>query len=276
MTSKVVPLRGRGRPSYSETDRTAVERFEGVFREIKVSKKDSQPLWRQIAEPIEHAIRSGVLEPHARIPSEEGLALKFGVSRTVIRHALQSLSGQGLIVKIHRKGIFVSSPPLETDFITSNLSVYDDMAARGYKVNSNTFEFFRTAPDEREQEALQLSSDDTVVRIGRVFWMDDQPITYTQISLNGALVPGLELLDIEDRSILGLLRERYGLRLKRAERWFKAAIPNDKVCQSMEVSPGTPMIWIESVAYIPDNTPLEYYRAYYNSDTASIHLSINS
>ncbi len=275
MTDTVVQFRGPGRPSYNQSDRHDAARFRDTCGNIIISKSHDLPLWRQIAEPLENAIRSGALEPHSRIPSEEGLTAMFGVSRTVIRHALQSLASRGLIVKIHRKGIFVSSPPLETDFLTSNLGVYDEMAARGYKVSSKTFEFLRTEPNDRESEALQIKKNGTVVRIGRVFWMDGKPITYAQISLNGEKVPGLELIDIEDRSILGLLRERYGLRLKRAERWFKAAIPDRAVTDAMGVASGIPMVWIESVAYLGDNTPLEYYRAFYNSDTASIHLSVS-
>lgn len=274
MTSSVVPIRGPGRPTFDQADKPAADRFQRACGHISVSKSLSLPLWRQLAEQFEVVIRNGALEPHSRIPSEEALAEMFGISRPVVRNAMQTLASRGLIVKVHRKGLFVGSPPLETDFLTANLSVYDDMVARGHKVTTETFEFKRAVPDEDEREALQLSGDDQVVRIRRVFRMEEEPITYTEISLHGGKLPGFEALDIEDRSILGLIRERYGLRLRRAERWFKAVAAPRNISEVMDVPVGTPMIWIESIAYDAKNSPLEFYRAYYNSDIARMHLSI--
>ncbi|MEP3277108.1 MAG: GntR family transcriptional regulator [Stappiaceae bacterium] len=274
MADDVIPLRGPGRPAFNQANRDAADRFTFACRKISISKDIKWPLWRQLAEQLEAVIRDGVLEPHSRIPSEEAMAEMFGVSRPVVRNALQTLASRGLIVKVHRKGIYVGAPPLETDFITTNLSAYDDMIARGHKVSTHTFEFLRALPDAKEQEALQLKPDETVIRIGRVFWMDNHPITHTKMTLHGGKLPGFEALDIEDRSVLGLVRERYGLSLKRAERWFKACFPPKDVSLAMNVSENTPMIWIESIAYEANNTPLEYYRAYYNSDTARVHLSI--
>ena len=276
MAKKVVALRGPGRPAFDPTNSPVAGRFNRACQGIRLIKNHATPLWRQLAEQLEAVIRSGDIEPHSRIPSEESLSELFGVSRPVVRHAMQTLAGRGLIVKVHRKGIFVGSPPLETDFITTTLSVYDDMVARGHQVRTNTLEFYRCAPDEQEREALKLNPDETVVRIVRVFWMDDEPITFTRMSLHGERVPGFELIDVEDRSILGLVRERYGLRLKRAERWFKAAIPPANVTHLMGLPDGTPMIEIESIAVDDENRPLEYYRAFYHSETARIHLSVNA
>lgn len=274
MTQKVVPIRGRGRPKFDQAHKKAADRFQEACRHISVSKTVNLPLWRQLAEQFEAVIRAGELEPHSRMPSEESLTEMFGVSRTVVRNALQMLAKRGLIVKVHRKGIFVDAPPLETAFLTSNLSVYDDMVSRGHRVSTKTFEFLRAEANEDERAALQLEPHETVIRIGRLFWMDEKPITYTQMTLHGEKLPGFETLDIENRSILGLIRERYGRRLRRCERWFRAVTAPDHVCEAMGTAPATPMIWIESIAYEADNTPLEFYRAYYNSDAASMHLSI--
>ncbi|MCY6381262.1 GntR family transcriptional regulator [Hoeflea prorocentri] len=274
MTENVVSIRGRGRPKFDQAHKQAADRFQQACGKISVSKTVSLPLWRQLAEQLEAVIRAGELEPHSRMPSEEALKEMFGVSRTVVRNAMQTLANRGLVVKVHRKGIFVDAPPLETAFLTSNLSVYDDMVSRGHQVSTNTFEFQRAEAEQEERDALQLKDDETVIRIGRLFWMDEKPITYTHMTLHGGKLPGFETLNIENRSILGLIRERYGRRLRRCERWFRAVIAPDYVCEAMGVAPGTPMMWIESIAYEADNTPLEFYRAYYNSDAASMHLSI--
>ena len=263
-----------GRPAYDLADRSAAAQFEAIRRDIRLDKASKRPLWRQISEALEAAVRGGGLAPRSRLPSEEALAAMFGVSRPVVRNALQALAGRGLVVKLHRKGIFVGDPPPETGFITTNLAAYDDLVARGHKVTTRTFELYRSAPDPEERAALQLDDGDTVVRIGRVFFMDGKPITHARISFHGAKVPGFENEDMEGRPILRHIQERYGRSLSRAERWFKAVMPPADVADAMDLGPDTPVIWIESIAYEADNTPLEYYRAHYNSETAVVHLSV--
>lgn len=208
------------------------------------------------------------------MPSEQALCTILGVSRPVVRAAIGALAADGLARKIPRRGIFVGSPKPETDFITSNLSVFSDMTARGHDVTTQTFEFRRTAPDLKEQQFLGLAETGSVVRIGRVYAIDGQPITCTYISLPGHKVPEFEHQDIENRSIFGTLRDRYGLAPTRAERWFAASMPSDEAVSMMNVSPADPMIWIESVAYDADGSAIEFYRAFYNSKVARIHISI--
>ena len=263
-----------GRPSYESVDAKAAEAFAAVRSAITLDKTSSHPLWRQIAEGLETALRARRLVPGARIPSEQALAEMFGVSRPVVRNALDALAKRGLIVKLHRKGIFVGDPPPETGFITTNLAAYDDLVARGHKVTTRTFELQLSDPDPEEAAALHLDAGGRVLRVGRVFVMDGKPITYANVSFPAARVPGLEDLVQEGAPVLRLIRERYGRALVRADRWFKAVMPPEDVAAAMETEPGQPMIWIKSIAYEADDSPLEFYRAYYNSETALIHLSV--
>jgi DNA-binding FadR family transcriptional regulator len=55
------------------------------------------------------SIESGRFKVDSRLPSENALALSFGVSRPVIREALVSLQALGLIAARNGKGTFVAS-----------------------------------------------------------------------------------------------------------------------------------------------------------------------
>lgn len=268
--------RGRGRPAYDEADSSAADNFHRIGARFVLDRDEPAPLWIQLRRQIENAIKGGDLAPYSRIPSEQALCAIFGVSRPVVRAALSALATDGLAVKIPRLGMFVGASKPETDFITSNLSVFGDMAARGFEVTTKTFEFRRTRPDSKEQQALRLPETGSVVRIGRVYSIEGQPTTCTHISLPGHKVPGFEHLELENKSIFAELRDRYGLSPKRAERWFAAAMPSDEAVELMGVAPTDPMIWIESVAYEADGSPLEFYRAFYNSNASRIHISVSS
>lgn len=270
-----IPAKRSGRPSFEKVDGIAAEIFTREAGRIVLSRSSDMPLWQQLANQLENLIYSGKIAQRSRIPSEPALCDLFQVSRPVVRNALGALASKGLVVKLPRKGMFVGMPPRESGFVTTNLSLFDDMMARGADIKTRTYELERVAPDEQERDALQLSEGEDVVRVNRVFWIDDQPITYTHMSFPARKVPGFENTDLEGQSILGMVRTLYGRRATRAERWFSAAMPSARAQERMGVPADQPLIWIESVAFEADGSPLEFYRAYYNSNTARIHVSVS-
>ena len=267
--------RRSGRPNFERADGVAAAAFKREGKKIVFSRSRQDPLWQQLSRQLEALIYGGKIGANSRIPSETALCEIFGVSRSVIRSALASLATKGLVVKLPRKGMYVTDRILDTDFATSNLNLFEDMLAKGRKVDTDTFELLRTEPDDEEYNALRLSKGEAVVRVGRVFWIDGQPITCTRMTFPARKVPGFERFDIEGKSILGLVRDKFGRRAHRAERWFNAVMPCAEVVDRMGVPPNRPLIWIESITFERDGTPLEYYRAHYDSNTARIHVSVS-
>lgn len=266
--------RGRGRPRYDQQEQEAAATFRRIGAGFRLERDRSAPLWVQLRNQIEDAIRDGGLAPKSRLPSEQALCEIFDISRPVVRSAISALASEGLVIKIPRKGLFVAGPRLETGFITSNFSVFSDMTARGHDVTVKTFDFRKTAADLTEQRVFGLPESGQVIRIGRVYYTDGNPLTFTQISLPAHRVPGMETLDMENQSVFGTIRTRYGLSPHRAERWFTAAMPSDEAVELMGVPASEPMIWIESIAYDADGGPLEFYRAFYNSAVSRLHITI--
>jgi GntR family transcriptional repressor for pyruvate dehydrogenase complex len=61
----------------------------------------------EVARELGSRIRSGELQPHMRLPSEQTMAVQFGVSRTVIREAIARLKNEGLVTTRQGSGAFV-------------------------------------------------------------------------------------------------------------------------------------------------------------------------
>src|SRR5687767_3548282 len=70
---------------------------------------DNRALSERIISQISDAIISGELKPGDRLPPERELAEQFGVSRTVIRDAIKTLSGRGIVQVRRGAGIFVAT-----------------------------------------------------------------------------------------------------------------------------------------------------------------------
>ena len=66
------------------------------------------PGYREIAEYYEHLIRTGHVQPGRKLPTEEELCGRYGVTRTTVRRAYAVLARKGLIVKRQGLGTFVA------------------------------------------------------------------------------------------------------------------------------------------------------------------------
>ena len=74
---------------------------------VPVDQMDPEPLWSQLAAILRKQIKSGELAPGALLPSESYLQEEHGVGRSTVRHALQVLRDEGLVITITARGTFV-------------------------------------------------------------------------------------------------------------------------------------------------------------------------
>jgi len=66
-----------------------------------------QTLTSQVVKALTESIQSGALKPGDRLPTEQELIERFGVSRTVVREAISSLKAAGLVASQQGVGAFV-------------------------------------------------------------------------------------------------------------------------------------------------------------------------
>lgn len=71
----------------------------------------NQTAYHEVAQTLRNAVAAGIWGSGERLPTEMELAETHGVSRITIRHALQLLEEEGLILRRPKLGTFVSSQP---------------------------------------------------------------------------------------------------------------------------------------------------------------------
>ena len=274
------PTRGRGRPGFESANNEAARRFQSIVRANRIDRNARTPLWVQLKNLLENAIYSDLLSKGTRLPSEQILCDAFALSRPVVRNALSALAAEGLVIKEPRRGMFVASRPPEVGFMTAAKGVFEDLSAKGHEVSVKTFDFGLYEANDVERRVFGLpaahSAPHKVVRILRVYRVDGAALTHTEISLPAHRLPGMEKLDIENRSIFDTIGRHYGLKPQRADRWIRAAIAPPPVAERMGVESGTPLLHIESVAFDFDGNALEYYDAYYNPDVSPLHIATDA
>lgn len=86
--------------------------------QYEISREEDN-LSEEVRRRLEEAILTGVFGPHERLPIETELSKSFGVSRTVIREAVNKLKAQGFLQSIVGRGTFV----LPYDFSHVNTAI---------------------------------------------------------------------------------------------------------------------------------------------------------
>jgi GntR family transcriptional regulator len=95
-----------GRPAPVEVERAA-------WAPAGLDRRSSVPLYYQLQEIIHQQIASGRFRIGDPLPSEGDLSKMFGVSRIVVRQALEVLEDDGEIIRQQGRGTFVAEPKLD-------------------------------------------------------------------------------------------------------------------------------------------------------------------
>jgi GntR family transcriptional regulator len=238
-----------------------------------IDREADTPLWMQLKAILQGQIQSGELLPDSRLYSEHELCKLYGVSRTVVREALSELVHDRFIYRVQGKGTFISGLKEEQDYAGSNIGFSGEMIGKGRKVVTKILKQTLADPGEREQRMLRLAGPQRVVQIRRLMYIDDNPRLLVDLSFPADLVSGFENVNLGNRSIYDVLRRRYGLVPSSSERWIEAILPTDKQAALLNISPGTPLLGIESCAYLADGRAFEYYYGFHRSDISRLHFT---
>ena len=67
----------------------------------------SEPVYLRVLDDLRSKIRSGLLEPGARVPSRNAIITNYGVGETAAKHALAVLIAEGMIEARPGSGCYV-------------------------------------------------------------------------------------------------------------------------------------------------------------------------
>ena len=241
--------------------------------ETPIHRHADAPLWMQLKSILQSQIQSGTLPPDSQLHSEHELCSLYGVSRTVVREALNELVHDRFVYRIQGKGTFISGRKEEQDYAGSNIGFSGEMIGKGRKVMTKVLTQVLAQPDAQKRKMLRLTGSQLVVQIRRLMSIDGQVRLLVDMAFPADLVGGLEHASLKNRSIYDVLKRRYGLVPSSSERWIDAILPTEQQAVLLEVPVGTPLIAMESCAYLANGQPFEYYYAIHRSDISRLHFT---
>lgn len=125
---------------------------------IKALKREER-LSDRAAKALENLIIGGVLASGSRLPPERELAAMFGVSRTVIREAVQNLTARGLLDVRSGDGTVVTGP--SADSVSESLRLLLRSRATGISID-HLHEVRRVLEVEIAERAAERATDEDI------------------------------------------------------------------------------------------------------------------
>jgi GntR family transcriptional regulator len=231
------------------------------------------PLYIQIFQHLRKAIQDGIYQPGEKLPSENDLGQKYGISRITAMAALDELVKARLAYRERGRGTFVAKAFIGDFSFFSSFS--EDMLARGLKPSSHLISLKIESPDEATAGKLKMPSEDNYHCLTRVRLANDEPVVIQKAFLPTKIYPGIEKQDFNIRYLYEVIRKVYGFKLAWAEAIVEAGAARPDEARLLEVKPGFPVLIIWHLTLDDHYIPLEYVRSVYRSDRFSFSTGRN-
>ena len=141
---------------------------------FELDRSSPVPLYYQLAQAMEAAIRDGQLVPGDRFENELALAKRLALSRPTTRRAIQELVDMGLLVRKRGVGTQVVQSPVHRRVELTSL--FDDLTRAGQEPTTKLLDY-RTGPvGEDIAHELNLAEDREVVTIRRLRFANGEPL----------------------------------------------------------------------------------------------------
>jgi len=235
------------------------------------------PYYEQLKQLIVREISRDNLEPGHLMPSEAEMCARYGVSRTVVRQAVGELVNEGVLRRMRGKGTFVAKPKLTEQFIESTGGFFEDMTRHGHSVSSNVLSIDIVEIVGRVRELVGATPGTHCIEIVRLRAVNDEVVAFTKSYIahdNEALFEELRSADLSTVSLYQILDDKFGLRIDTAHRSIEAVAASGMLTKLLEVDPGDPLLYIESVARSSVGDVIECFLAWHRADRMKIEMDV--
>ncbi|MBE2319742.1 GntR family transcriptional regulator [Solirubrobacter sp. CPCC 204708] len=169
----------------------------------------------------------GTLSPGDKLPNEDKLGERFGVSRATVREAVLGLLEAGYLTRRHGSGTYVAEAPRSRHPLESIVDYAAAIEAAGHTATVRTLKETVRAATPEEFEHLHA---DTVTELERVRLADGRPVIYSR-----------------DRHPANTASPTHLIR--RASAHLMPTLADEHLAQRLDIAPGSPLLQVDQIAY---------------------------
>ncbi|MET7683837.1 GntR family transcriptional regulator [Streptomyces sp. NPDC005423] len=229
--------------------------------DFTLDRNSPVPLYYQLAQQLEAAIKHGALAPGNLLGNEIDLSVRLGLSRPTVRQAIQSLVDKGLLVRRRGVGTQVVHSQVRRPLELSSL--YDDLESAGQAPTTLVTRNESVPASPCVAAALGIAEGVEVTVLERLRSTHGQPVALLRNHLPADLLE-LGTARLESTGLYRLMRAA-GITLHSARQTIGARSATAAEALRLDEREGAALLTMERTAYDDTGRPVEYgthvYRA---------------
>jgi GntR family transcriptional regulator len=237
-----------------------------------LDKESPIPLYYQLQELLKQEIEGGTWGPGETLPSEAELQTALGISRTVIRKALDVLEGDGQVRRIKGKGTVVCEAKLWYERRTADRVSVDLTVRSGFEL-ARILDVREVPAGRQLARVLAVDPDHEIgqvtcvhatagknVSLAQIFFRTDTP------SVSGRELGCTSLLTLGGPEAQKQLEALLGEAIVASHISVEATFANDFEAEVLEVRPAAPVFLIATVDRTAADEPVIFTREVVRAD----------
>ncbi len=216
------------------------------------------PLYRAAKRALLQAIESGDVLPGAALPSEAALAKSLAISVGTLRHAVDELVAEHILVRRQGRGTFVATHSAARFLFQFFHVERADGLRESPEVQMVSFDRLRL-PDDVAQSLAVRAGEWAVVVENRLL-LQGRAVVHDRLWVPAVLCKGLTEKRLRDRTgtIYQFYQSEFGLTVLRAQERARAVGADRAASRVLGIAPGTPVIQVQRTALTFGDKPVEY------------------
>lgn len=239
-----------------------------------IDKSSIIPYYHQLKEHLKDLIEENELKEGEQIPSEAELCRDYGVSRTVVRQALNDMVNEGLLTRHKGKGTFVAGPKIIGSLMQNLNGFYKDMIVKDFNIRTEVRQFSVVEAGKKVAARLQRKTGDRLFKIDRLRFVNDEPIVYVVTYIPFDLCPDLIHEDLANQSLYAVMEEKFSLEIASSRRTIEAVGAAEEVALLLDMELSAPIFLLKSISFLKDGRPVEYYEAKHRGDRIGFEVEL--
>ncbi|RYF35531.1 MAG: GntR family transcriptional regulator [Comamonadaceae bacterium] len=232
-----------------------------------------QSLHARLRDALRGAILDGKLVAGDKLPSEAELTAAHGVSRITVRQALGALQAEGLIVKLHGKGAFVSQPRASQNL--ERLQGLNEALGPGqHALSSKRLTWREVKAPAAVARQLRLATGEAVYHLQTLRYLDRQPLSVNNSYLVRSLGERLNRVDFAQRDLIEIFEQEGGLEIGEAQLDIGAGVARAQDAKLLQVPTGAPVLEVERLLHDAQGAPVHLEIAVYRADAFRYKLKL--
>lgn len=242
--------------------------------ELRRIKTTNEPLHYQAQFYLRDLIRNGAYQPGQKLPPEGIFAEQLGISRPTLREALYKLEIEGLIIRKHGVGTYVS--PSSQNPLDSGLEVLESIehiASRmGLKTEMGDAKIEERAATSAEAAGLECDPQEEILSVVRVILVGAKPVAHLSDVLPVRFISKQDLGPKFRGSVLDILLKRGQPALTFSFTRLAAISADNELARHLEVPRKTPLLKLEAKLFAQDNSVVDYSISKFIPDYFDFHV----